>query len=200
MNIQEKIELAKSNIWQVIDDYAAHTCQRYVMDDVTEKFVSRLARDNAHAKAELRNLFRKSPVWNEELDALVINGTRTHNPDFARVQELAEDILPPACWCATEEKKAQVHRAVRLFTNPDEDAAQAIEAMNDLAPGASSPEARSQSQDCAGATGAFEHQGDDGHLQPRPARHAAAGSGCVEQDIDIGENLFRRVPTFLTPK
>ena len=72
MDIQATIEKNKNNIWQAINDYGAHTNQTYVLDDVSEKFVDRLARDNAYSKRELRNLFRKSPVWNEKLDALVI--------------------------------------------------------------------------------------------------------------------------------
>ncbi|MBQ7478215.1 MAG: hypothetical protein IJT01_04850 [Selenomonadaceae bacterium] len=95
MDIQAKTRQNIRNIWQAIDDYHAHTRMTGVLDDVTQKFVHRLAEDNARAKAELRSLFRKSPVWNEELDALVINGTRTHDPDYRRVRRLAEDILYP---------------------------------------------------------------------------------------------------------
>lgn len=61
MDIQAKIEGNRRNIWQAVDDYHAHTYQTYVLDSVSEKFVNRLAEDNAYAKAELRDLFRKSP-------------------------------------------------------------------------------------------------------------------------------------------
>lgn len=81
MEMQEVISRAERNIRQALSDYEAHTRQTDVLDDVTDTFVRILARDSSHAKQGLRELFSKSPVWNEELDALVINGTRTHDPD-----------------------------------------------------------------------------------------------------------------------
>lgn len=139
MDIQAKIERNRRNIWQAVDDYRAHTYQTYVLDSISEKFVNRLAEDNAHAKSELRNLFRKSPVWNEELDCLIINGTRTHNPDYRRVQSLAEEILEPVRRDVVYEMYEKIDHALRFFIHPDEDTAQAINAMNDLAPKAYAP-------------------------------------------------------------
>lgn len=93
MEMQEVISRAERNIRQALSDYEAHTRQTDVLDDVTDTFVRVLARDSSHAKQGLRELFSKSPVWNEELDALVINGTRTHDPDYDRVYKLAFQIL-----------------------------------------------------------------------------------------------------------
>lgn len=86
MDTQTKITMAKENIWQAIKDYGVHTDQTEVLDDITATFVGNLAEDNIYAKRELRELFRTSPAWNEELDAIIINGTRTHNPDYLRVE------------------------------------------------------------------------------------------------------------------
>ena len=86
--MQETIERAERNIRQALRDYGAHTCELRVLDDVSDDFIRRLARDSSYAKQGLRELFRKSPVWNEELDALVINGTRTHDPDYDRIAQL----------------------------------------------------------------------------------------------------------------
>ena len=61
MELQKKIELAKTNIWKAIDD-RAHTREPHVLDCIMDKFVNRLAEDSTYAKAELRNLFRSSPV------------------------------------------------------------------------------------------------------------------------------------------
>lgn len=77
MEMQEVISRAERNIRQALRDYGAHTSQTDVLDDVTDEFIYRLAADSSYAKQGLRKLFSKSPVWNEELDALVINGTRT---------------------------------------------------------------------------------------------------------------------------
>ena len=139
MDIQATIEKNKKNIWQAINDYGAHTYQAYVLEDVSEQFVDRLARDNAYSKRELRHLFRKSPVWNEELDALVINGTRTHNPDYKRIRILAEEILSPVRLNVSVEEWARINRAIDFFANPDEDPASAISAMQEIAPNACAP-------------------------------------------------------------
>lgn len=93
MEMQEVISRAERNIRQALRDYGAHTSQTDVLDDVTDEFIYRLAADSSYAKQGLRKLFSKSPVWNEELDALVINGTRTHDPDYDRIHRLAMQIL-----------------------------------------------------------------------------------------------------------
>lgn len=76
MEMQEVISRAERNIRQALRDYGAHTSKTDVLEDVTDEFIYRLAADSSYAKQGLRKLFSKSPVWNEELDALVINGTR----------------------------------------------------------------------------------------------------------------------------
>ena len=97
MDIEKVIAQSEENIRQAIRDYAAHTSQTDVLDDVSDKFIHRLAEDNAYAKKELRELFSQSPVYDSKLDALVINGTRTHDPDQTRIERLARDILVGAC-------------------------------------------------------------------------------------------------------
>ncbi len=139
MDMQEKIQQAKENIWQAIRDYRAHTSKTDTLDDISETFVNRLAEDSIYAKQELRELFRKSPVWNEKLDALVINGTRTHNPDYDRIESLATDLLAPAREMASEEAAHQLDQAVRFFSAPEEDIEKSIEAIRSLAPDAYVP-------------------------------------------------------------
>ena len=136
MELQKKIELAKTNIWKAIDDYRAHTREPNVLDSIMDKFVNRLAEDSTYAKAELRNLFRSSPVWDEELDAIIINGTRTHNPDLRRIQSLADTILHPARLRADAEKLGRIRHAVSFFSQPEDDPTVAIQAIESLAPGA----------------------------------------------------------------
>ena len=87
--MQEKIEKARADIRQALKDYGKYSSMTSVMDDVSDEFVDRLAKDSSYAKQELCEMLRKSPAWNEDLDALVINGTRTHDPDYDRVRELA---------------------------------------------------------------------------------------------------------------
>ena len=134
MDIKAKIELSKKNIWQAIDDYGAHTDQIRVLEDISQPFVDRLAEDNAHAKYELRELFRKSPVWNEELDCLVINGTRTHNPNRMRIYSLAKDILREVRLNSSDEKTELIDKAIHFFAYPDENPSLYISAIKELAP------------------------------------------------------------------
>lgn len=134
MKMEDKIKMAEKNIWQALDDYRAHTYSTAVVDGVSEAFVHKLARDNTYFKRELRDLFRKSPVWNEELDALVINGTRTHNPNYERVANLAEEILAPVRMQMTVTQNTLLDGALRFLCFPDEDPQMAIDAMNKLVP------------------------------------------------------------------
>lgn len=134
MKTEDKIKLAEKNICQAIDDYRAHTYSTAVLDDVSDVFVHKLAKDNTYFKKKLRDLFRKSPVWNEELDALVINGTRTHNPDYKRVQRLAEAIVSSARKQLTVTENTLLDGALRFFCYPDENPEMAINAMNKLVP------------------------------------------------------------------
>ena len=108
MEAKEKIELAEKNIRQALEDYGKHTNQTEVLDDVSDAFIMRLAKDNYYAKQELRELFRKSPAWDEELDALVINGTRTHDPDYNRINNLAFKILK----CAVQDENEAIYNNI----------------------------------------------------------------------------------------
>lgn len=87
MDREEKIALTELNLNQALTDYFMHTDpsednNAIELDNIGDRFVKKLAKTSVIAKEELRELFRKSPAWNEELDAIVINGTRTHNPDY----------------------------------------------------------------------------------------------------------------------
>lgn len=96
VDIEKVIAQSEENIRQALEDYARHTSLTDVMDDASDAFITRLAKDNAYAKRELRELFSQSPVYDSKLDALVINGTRTHDPDPTRIMNLAREILRPA--------------------------------------------------------------------------------------------------------
>lgn len=142
MGAKEKIALAEKNIRQALDDYGRHTSCTEVLDNVSDVFIERLARDNYYAKQELRELFRKSPVWDEELDALVINGTRTHDPDYDRIKRLARQILSYPLHNASDDKYGLIQAAIRLFSEPtltEEQKAVCINAINALAPKAYAP-------------------------------------------------------------
>ena len=87
--------LLHKNIKKAIEDYKRYARKTEVLDDVSDDFIYRLAEDATASKNRLRELFRKSPAWNEELQSVVINGKRTHDPDYDRVFKLANEITQP---------------------------------------------------------------------------------------------------------
>ena len=136
MEMHEIIKQAEENIRQAIADYARHTDQTQVLGDISDAFIKRLAEDSSHAKQELRELFSQSPVWDSKLDALVINGTRTHNPDYNRIADLARKIFQPAYYCDENTSYEMLEKVVRFFSTPDSQDAQqeGIEAISQIAP------------------------------------------------------------------
>ena len=123
MNGAAKIEMAEKNIRNAIFDYGLHSSKIDILSDVSETFIHRLAVDNYEAKSELRDLFRKSPAWNEELDAIVINGTRTHEPDYKKIMELCYDLFDDVLYGerSSEYDHISLSEAVRYFTIPNAD-------------------------------------------------------------------------------
>ena len=127
-------------IRQALKDYGRHTDMTDVMDDVSDAFIKQLAEDAAESKAELRELFRKSPVWNEDIQALIINGTRTHNPDYSVVRDLAYRMLRPALRKASSYEEAErIENTIMLFDNPNDSDYEyykkiAINSIDQLAP------------------------------------------------------------------
>lgn len=141
MNVYQKIGMMESNIKKAIEDYFKHTFQNSLEEKISYNFIRRLAIDNFDAKTELRELFRKSPVWNEDLDALVINGSRTHDPDYNRIYYLTHRILDGPLnngeYCYDD-----VRMAISYFSDPTDDEVEIeerISAINRLAPHAYHP-------------------------------------------------------------
>lgn len=82
-------------------DYVAYTYTKqgmFAQGMPSDDFIHRLAVDSAHAKSGLRDMFRKAKGWNEELQAVVVNGTQTHNPNPNRIDELIQKIIPQSIY------------------------------------------------------------------------------------------------------
>ncbi|MBE8954907.1 MAG: hypothetical protein SR2Q5_04445 [Quinella sp. 2Q5] len=131
--------LTRNNIWNAVDDYFRHTYSTEVRDDISAAFVDRLADDTIESKRELRDLFRQSSGWNENLQAIIINGTKTHNPDYILVHNLANSILTPAKHDADWRKIDLIDRAISFFSRPNNQPDSYIDAINELAPHAYAP-------------------------------------------------------------
>ncbi len=143
MEMQAKIDMAEKNIRQALQDYGKYTDDTRVLDCVSNEFIRRLAADSTKAKQDLRELFRKSPCWNEELDALVINGTRTHDLNRDTIWYLGITIYENAAkGIITEDNLDVFLDALRFFACPDveNDVRETyIAAIERLAPGAYAP-------------------------------------------------------------
>ena len=137
--MKKLVKLAVNNLRNGIADYRRHTRETAVLDDISDAFVDRLAEDSVRAKADLRDLFSRSDAWNHDLQAIVINGTKTHNPDLSLVRSLAEKILYPATLNYDLEKRALVDRAIAFFACPNDFTADYIAAIQELAPNAYRP-------------------------------------------------------------
>ena len=131
--------LLQNNILTAVDDYFRHTYSTEVRDDISDSFVNRLAEDVVQSKRELRELFRQSNGWNENLQAIVINGTKTHNPNHIRIHNLANTILAPAKWNADFSKIDLIDRAISFFSRSNNPPDSYIDAINELAPNAYAP-------------------------------------------------------------
>ena len=133
------IKLTEENIRRAITDYTRHTYLTEGIEDVSDAFIERLARDSVSAKSDLRTLFQTSPSWNDELQAIVLSGTRNRKPNSLVVSDLADKILMPAKYGCDYDKLRKINNAVRFFTNPEDDPAEYIKALTDLAPKAYAP-------------------------------------------------------------
>ena len=126
---------AKNAIRQAVEDYRRHTSAVEVLDEVSDVFINRLAQDSWNAKTELRNLFRKSPAWCEELQSLVINGNRTHEPDYKLIEHLINDIFSPLRVKDNGFEWYDLVCAINFFTNPQSEYINRyIDALNKIAP------------------------------------------------------------------
>ena len=146
MTLEERTALTEQQIRTALDDYWKHVdvdmdSDGVEREDVSDAFIERLARDSVRAKRDLRALFRKSPAWNEELDALVINGNRTHDADADLVYELVREILRPAREHLDLQSRVTLNGAALWFPNmvKGRDNAYCRECIEALAPGAYAP-------------------------------------------------------------
>ena len=134
MSSNELMAMTVSNIRGAIMDYGAHTSQTVVLNDVSDSFITTLAADSIIAKRDLRELLSRSPIWDERLQSLVINGTRTHDPDYSRVHRLMYQILEQHIARSDDGTCEKIYAAMRFFDSPDCDTASSIAAIKELAP------------------------------------------------------------------
>ena len=141
----EKIESIKKNIQNALEDYWKHSNRAIeIKDDISEVFINRLAEDSYYNKFALRKMLRKSPAWNEELDAIVINGSTTHEPNYNRIKNLGNRILAKPLDLADEEHFNDIYNSILFFATPNteafaEEKKTYLESLNRVAPNAYVP-------------------------------------------------------------
>ena len=145
-SMSEIISQAENNIRTAIEDYKRHTCNTGELDDISDGFIERLARDSSYAKQNLRELFSKSPVYDEELDAIVINGTRTHESNYELITEYVHQLFCKKTSEAWDTDYDELYKplcaALRFFTEAkqsNENEARYINALKKIAPKAYAP-------------------------------------------------------------
>lgn len=143
MSMEEIVARAEQNIRNAIADYDRHTTKHTVLEDITNEFIHKLAEDSSYAKQGLRELFSKSPAWHPELDAIVINGNRTKEPDYDRAYAIACDIVDDKfCEFDLDNRWYQLRDAISWFCSSSEEQASdagGLQAVKDLAPKAYAP-------------------------------------------------------------
>ena len=86
MKKDERIKLFTEQIsWALRTYFSNAPDKRGILSNSISEFCRRIAEDNYESKKELRELFSKSPAYNEEWDYILINGNRTHEPDWDTV-------------------------------------------------------------------------------------------------------------------
>lgn len=86
MKKDERIKLfADQTEWALRHYFDSAPDSRDILSHDIRGFCLRIAEDNYESKKELRELFSKSPAYNEEWDYILINGNRTHEPDWDTV-------------------------------------------------------------------------------------------------------------------
>lgn len=138
------IKQYRENIWNALEEYFAHVNDKTILHDISDDFVRRLAEDSFNAKADLRNLLSRSDVWNDDLQAIVINGTKTHDPDFKTIYKLAFDIFAPIEADIDFYTRDNIYYAVKFLATPKNEIdscsrARGISAIQELAPLAYKP-------------------------------------------------------------
>ena len=99
----DKLELTKLNIRTALNDYQAHAdCTSVALDRASDRFIDRFASESLKAKQPLRDLFRKSAYWNEELDAIVLDGKDTYMPRENEIRHGLDVLLNPTS-CGTSD-------------------------------------------------------------------------------------------------
>lgn len=143
--LEEQIKKGVKDYFTPIDKPDAVFCNVDMCDadNFTDVFYRNFAQEAYFAKSALREMMRKSPAWNENLQVWVINGNRTHEPNKKFITEMAQKLLKPAIdaeiihdvdggFISRTDKGYTIFTAIRYFTNPGEKAYQ--NAVKEIAP------------------------------------------------------------------
>ena len=92
-----KMEMLEKGIIQFKEEYFKYSTSsptsNRIREDISDDFIETLARDSVALKAELRDLLRKHPTWNEQYDCCIINGNHTHNPRVDKVDKYVLTLI-----------------------------------------------------------------------------------------------------------
>ena len=98
---ETKAEQLQRQIKEALTAYVSHAEDGSDLEAIatpSNYFLKKLAKDATENKSELRTMMRKSPAWDETLDSWVINGNRTHEPDFELIDNWLEKLFEPVLY------------------------------------------------------------------------------------------------------
>ena len=98
---ETKVEQLQRQIKEALTAYASHAKAGYDLEAIatpSDFFLKKLAKDATENKAPLREMMRKSPAWDEALDSWVINGNRTHEPDYEKIVGWLDELFSPVLY------------------------------------------------------------------------------------------------------
>lgn len=141
MSESDVVRHADKNIHQAVDDYFKHVAGKSIMNHITGVFINRLAENSTRSKEKLRELFSKSPNWNPELDAIVLDGVKKCELSADRIYGLAYRILNDVILNSKKEKHADIIKALNFLCYPNnkEHHKEGFEALERIAPKAYAP-------------------------------------------------------------
>ena len=132
-----KVNALRAQIREAIDEYLSHTSDPDGMERISDEFIHNLASESVYGdKAELRDMLRRHPQWDEELDAVVVTAKVDVAPNMRVVGDSLNEIIIPAMRAADYEQSRLIVSAAKWFYAADDDAGKALylKALESVAP------------------------------------------------------------------
>ena len=113
--MSETYDVNRQSIVDALAAYVKYTPRAGIIDGISEAFIDRLAADSVTAKVKLRSILSRCAGWDENLQAVVVSGNKTRNPDNRRIEHLINQIMEPLF---DGRLTGEIRAAAKWFTEP----------------------------------------------------------------------------------